>query len=157
MAITREIKLPTPTQLPTTVLNADGFDINGGPVTVKVSVAATDFTAAAATEDIEIFSLPPRGHIIKATIKHTTAFSGGTLSAANLSVGITGSLDAILGDFNVFQAVSDTVSSSATTAGVFNFGVATSIRCEAEATGDTWDNVSTGAADIWLTFMILPA
>lgn len=156
MAIVTEFKMPDGLQLPTTVLNTEGRNINTAPTVVKITVLATDFTAAATVEDIEIFTLPIRAQIINSIIKHTTAFSGGTLSAANLSVGFTGVLDAIIGDFDVFQAVGDTLFSAGTNAGGLNFGATQSIRCEGEATGDNWDNVSTGAADIYLTYMVLP-
>jgi len=54
----------------------------------KFTVAATAFTAAATTQDIELFRLGSTDIIHGVKIKHSTAFSGGTLSALTLSVGV---------------------------------------------------------------------
>lgn len=127
------------------------------PVWAKYTVAATAFTAAAAAEDIELFSLPARGTIHRVVIKHTTAFSGGTSSALTLSVGITGTLTKYAAAFDVFQATGDTVFGFNDLPDMEHFASATSIRVEATATGDTLDNVGTGSADIWVLTSVLPA
>lgn len=127
------------------------------PVWTKYTVAATAFTAAAATEDIELFSLAARGTIHRVVIKHTTAFSGGTLSALTLSVGITGTLTKYAAAFDVFQATGDAVFGFNDLPDMETFGSATSIRVAASATGDTLDNVGTGSADIWVLSSVLPA
>lgn len=127
------------------------------PQWTKYTVAATDFTAAAASEDIELFSLPARGVVHKVVIKHTTAFSGGTASNFTLSVGVSGTLTKYAAAFDVFQATGDTVFGFNDLPGMDNFGAATSIRAEATVTGDTLDNVGTGSADIWVLTSELPA
>jgi len=127
------------------------------PKWAKYTVAATAFTAAAAAEDIELFSLPARGVVQKVVLKHTTAFSGGTSSALTLSVGITGTLAKYAVAFDVFQATGDTVFGFNDLPDMENFGAATSIRVEATATGDTLDNVGTGSCDIWVLTSALPA
>jgi len=127
------------------------------PKWTKYTVAATAFTAAAATEDVALFSLPARGSIHQVVLKHTTAFSGGTLSAMTISVGIVGTLTKYSAAFDVFQATGDTAFSFNDIPGVEDFGSVTSIRAAATATGDTLDNVGTGAVDIWVLTSELPA
>lgn len=123
----------------------------------KYTVAATAFTAAATTEDIELFQLPAQGTIHRVVIKHSTAFSGGTASAVTLSVGITGTLTKYAAAFDVFQATGNTVFGFNDLPGMENAGAATSIRVEAVATGDNLVNVTTGSADIWVLTSTLPA
>lgn len=120
----------------------------------KFTVAATAFTAAAATEDIELLSLPAGGIIQGVKIKHSTAFSGGTLSALTLSVGIVGVLDKYASAFDVFQAVADTTFQVSNSFGSEDHGSATSIRLAASATGDTLDNVGTGSVDVWVLYSV---
>lgn len=172
MAITVETKVngsvvntnttPTPTADAVPVADGAGYLALGWMIPpllrwTKYTVAATDFTAAAAAEDIELLSLPTREAIHAVVIKHTTAFSGGTLSALTLSVGISGDLTKYAAAFDAFQATGDTVFGFNELPDMENFGAATSIRVEATATGDTLDNVGTGSADIWVLTSELPA
>jgi hypothetical protein len=119
-------------------------------VWTKYSITAAAFTASAATEDIELFSLPAGGVIHAVKIKHSTAFSGGALSAMTLSVGIVGTLAKYATAFDVFQAVGATVQQLTSTVGTENHSAATSIRLAATATTDTLDNVTVGAVDVWV-------
>lgn len=127
-----------------------------GLLWTQFTVDATDFTAAAAAEDVELFVLPARGVIHNVALKHTTAFSGGTSSALTLSVGITGTLTKYSAAFDVFQATGDAVFSFNDLANLEDLAVTTSIRVEATATGDTLDNVGTGSCDIWVLTSELP-
>ena len=171
MAITVETKVggtlvntnTTPTPTADAVPVADGAGYLGlgwmNPAIgrwTKYTVAATAFTAAATSEDVELFSLPGRETIHAVVIKHTTAFSGGTLAAMTLTVGITGTLAKYAAVFDVFQATGDTVFAYNNLPDTENFGAATSIRAAAVSTGDTLDNVGTGSADIWVLTSLLP-
>jgi hypothetical protein len=127
------------------------------PKWTKFTVAFSAFTAAATTEDIELVSLATRGAIHKVVIKHTTAFSGGTLSAYTLSVGITGTLAKYAVAFDVFQAVGNTVFGFNNLPDMENFGAATSIRIAATSTGDNLNNATAGSVDVWLLRTVLPA
>ena len=158
MAITTEAKLPGPLQLPASVLNADGQEVNTGPAWRKFTVAATAFTAAATTEDIELLTLAARAVIHSVMIKHSTAFSGGTLSALTLSVGISGTLAKYAAAFDVFQATGDTVLQVSSTVDAESFNATpVSIRIAAIATGDNLDNVGTGSVDVWVLISQPPA
>ena len=78
------------------------------PAWFRVRKAYSDFTAAATTESIELYSLPA-GAVIHAVIqKHSASFTGGSISAYTTSVGITGTLAKYAAAFNVFQAAAAT-------------------------------------------------
>jgi hypothetical protein len=57
---------------------------------------------------VPLFSLDPGEFILGTKLKHSTAFSGGAVTAATAELGITGALDRYASRFNVFQAVADT-------------------------------------------------
>lgn len=125
---------------------------------VKYTVSYSDLSAAATTNDIELYSLAAMEIPIFHEIKHSTAFSGGSVSALTLSVGISGDLAKYLAAFDVFQAIGDTVN-----AGQFtllpapNHGSATSIRVAATAIGDDLDQLTQGSVDIWAVKFTLPS
>ena len=102
-----------------------------------------------------MFNLPARGKLTGVTIKHTTAFSGGTLSAMTVSVGDSSSDTFYTATEDIFQAVGDTVfldtdmHSSSTFAARDVFG-------HFIATGDTMDNVSAGSVDLIACWVVLP-
>ena len=100
----------------------------GTPRWRKFTVAESSFTAAATSEDIELFSLAAGELIHGVKIKHSTAFSGGTLSAFTLSIGISGLLDKYASAFDVFQAVADNTFQVTSVFNSENHGSATSVR-----------------------------
>lgn len=106
--------------------------------------------------DIELFSLPAKGVIHEVVIKHTTAFSGGTISAYTISVGIVGNLTKYASAFDVFQATSNTVFQISTSNNMENFGAATSIRIAAVSTGDNLNNAAAGSVDVYVRTSTLP-
>ena len=97
------------------------------------------------------------GVIHKVVQKHTTAFSGGTLSAFTTSIGIVGTLAKYAAAFDVFQAVAATTfQHTDSTGGMETFGGATSIRIAAVATGDTVANATAGSVDVYILHSVLP-
>lgn len=116
----------------------------------KFTFDYTDLAAAATANDIELYSLPAGGIIHAVKIKHSTAFSGGTLSAYTVSVGIAGNLTKYASAFDVFQAVGNTTFQLSNSFGSENHGAATSIRIEATSVGDDLDNATAGEVDVWL-------
>jgi hypothetical protein len=56
----------------------------GVPGWVKVVMSAGDFSAAATTNTVTVYTLPPYSVIHGVLVKHTTAFTGGTLTGYNL-------------------------------------------------------------------------
>ncbi|MCH7590916.1 hypothetical protein IIB34_07765 [PVC group bacterium] len=105
---------------------------------------------------IDIFSLPAKGVLHQVVLKHTTAFSGGSVSDYSLSLGLSGSLEKYTEAIDVFQAIGDTVFECAELFELLDFGASTSIRLSAIAVGDNLDQASAGAVDIWLKTSLLP-
>ena len=92
-------------------------------------------------------------------MKHSVAFSGGTVSAAtiNLQVGARNSQT-----FDVFQAVGDTVGIAIYQAFQGNNYIqehanVSDIDVRLILTGDTGDNLTAGAVEIWVQTLILPS
>jgi hypothetical protein len=116
----------------------------------KYTVAATAFTAAATSEDIELFSLAAGDVIHGVKTKHSVAFSGGSSSAVTLSVGIAGDLAKYSTAFDVFQAVANDTFQISEVIASENHASSTSVRVAAVSVGDNLVNVSTGSVDIWV-------
>ena len=114
------------------------------------TVSETAFTAAATSEDISLFSLLENQVIEAVVIKHSTAFSGGTLSAFTVSVGIVGDLDKYGSAFDVFQATGAAVAQVSSSLGFEDFTGATDIRIAAVAVGDDVLDAAAGSVDVWV-------
>lgn len=136
---------------------------SSSPAWVKVTKSHTDLQAAATTNNIEVYSLPARGSIHHAIMKHSTAFSGGSISDYQLSLGLTGIADAFTGQLDADGSPSNTgfVQYNPTGAGAVsptqNMGAATSIRLFAESMGDDLDQSSAGSVDIFLLVSTAPS
>jgi hypothetical protein len=116
----------------------------------KFTVDYTDLAAAALTNDIEVYSLVAGEIIHGVKIKHSTAFSGGTITDYTVSIGIAGDLVKYASAFDVFQAVDNQTFQLSSTFGSENHGAATSIRIAAVAIGDDLDQATDGEVDVWL-------
>ena len=120
----------------------------------KYTVSYSDLSAAATTNDVELFSLPAGGVIHGVKMKHSTAFSGGAISAFTVSIGITGTLAKYANAFDVFQAVSNTAQQISSTVGTENHGAATSIKIAATSTGANIDQATAGTVDVWVLWSV---
>lgn len=116
---------------------------------LKFSITEANFTAAATSEHIELFSLPAGGIIHAVKIKHSTAFSGGGAASVTLSVGIATDTTKYASAFDVFQATGNTTFQLSDSFNSENHGAATSIRVEAVSDVNV-GNLTAGAADIWV-------
>jgi hypothetical protein len=116
----------------------------------KYNILESDFTAAAALETITLFSLPAMGIIHAVLIKHSTAFTGGTVADFTLEVGIAGTLNKYAAAYDVFPAVGNTVFQLSTTVGMENAGAATNIELTARCATDDVADATAGVADIWV-------
>lgn len=124
---------------------------------IRVSKSYTDFSTAALTNDIEIFSLPPKGVLHAAIIKHNTAFAGGSIASYTLSVGRVGSLDVWVEGSSVSAAPSSTLFyPSESFPSPLNFGSAASIRSQAISVGGNLNTATTGSVDYYLLISNLP-
>jgi hypothetical protein len=128
-----------------------GSTPTGGALTwQRFTVAESAFTAAATSESITLFTLGA-GEVIHAVkIKHSTAFSGGTLTAFTVEVGISGDTTKYASAFDVFQAVADTTFQLSD--GLFseNHGSTTTVQITARSTGDDVADATAGSVDVWV-------
>ena len=126
------------------------------PAWTKYTVTYSQLSAAALTNNIQLFSLPARGTIHAVVIKHSAAFTGGAIATYTLSVGIAGTLAKYASAFDVFQAPGNTVLQSSGGAFTENAGAATSVRVAAVSTGANLSAATAGSATIWVLSSTLP-
>lgn len=119
---------------------------------------SADLTDADTSEDEVLFNLPARGKVWAVNIKHSTAFSGGTLSAMTVSVGDSSSPTLYATAFDVFQAAGDTAfqDGPASPNFVSSTWAARDVFARFTATGDNMNNVTAGSVDIHVCWLVLP-
>lgn len=117
----------------------------------KTTITHADLTTSSTTEDETLFSLGQFEKIDAISIKHSTAFTGGSLSAMTVSIGWSGSTTFYTLGHDIFQAVGDTIRldqtgfSSATMASAGH-----SVLARFTATGDNVVDATAGSVDIWI-------
>ena len=115
----------------------------------KIAVANTDFTPSGPVTTIPLFILPAGSIIEGIKIKHSAAFVGGTVSAATLEVGITGTLSKYATAFDVFQAPGDTVQQHSFVFDGEDHANPATISATLRTTGGSSGDLTAGAAEIW--------
>ncbi len=123
---------------------------------IRFSVPHTLLQTAAINQDVEIFSLPPKGAFEAVALKHSVAFKGGPLSAYSLSLGISGDLTRYLPPVDVFRDPGDEIFAANSVLALQSFGSATSIRLAAVSDGAFLNQSTSGSVDIWLKLSRLP-
>ena len=125
----------------------------GSTVITKVTKAFGDFSAAALENDIEIFSLPEGHKIVNVITKHETPFSGTGIVTLVSEVGVSGELDKFIVDqFDLIQAVGDTVFDDSEVGSIESFGAAVSVRAHLIATGANLDQLLAGSVDYYIFY-----
>ena len=113
-------------------------------------MAETAFTAAATSESIMLFTLEAGGVIHAVKIKHSTAFTGGTLTAFTVEVGISGSTTKYASAFDVFQAITATTFQITEVVDSEDHGAGTTIQITARSVGDNVVSATAGSVDVWV-------
>jgi len=117
----------------------------------QYNLAFGEFSAAALTKEVTLFSLAAKQIPEAFIIKHSTAFTGGSISAMTMEIGITGENDRFLAAFNVFQTVGGTVfAAQASTLDIQSFTGATNIIIKATSVGANLSALSAGVVDVWV-------
>jgi hypothetical protein len=122
----------------------------------KYTVAYTDLSAAALTNNITLLTLPILGKIEGLVIKHSASFTGGALSAYKIDVGIVGELDRYLSQFDVFQAAGAAVFNSVDLNEIPSFTATTAVKIQATSVGANLSAATAGSLDIWVKTSTLP-
>jgi hypothetical protein len=145
-----------------TVLTADSTTSEGiawantNPRWRKFTVDYSDLSSASNSFSVTIFSLLAKEGLEYVLIHHTTAFSGGSISAYTIEVGQTGDSDDYAKPFDVFQASGNTVKKMTNIVDLPNFGTTTDVTVTGRTVGDTLDNATVGSVDIYVRTFILP-
>jgi hypothetical protein len=120
------------------------------PQWVKVTIPYTSFSTAATTNTITAYTLAAAGVIHAVKIKHSTAFSGGAITAYTVSVGYSTDTTRYGPPFNVFQTVAGTTFQINDTFETFDHGATATINATATSTGANLSAATAGSVDIWL-------
>lgn len=127
------------------------------PTWTKYTVTEADLNALSGSSDfVALLTLGAKTLIHSVVIKHSAAFTGGTVSACTVSVGISGTPLKYAPAFNIFQAPGNTVFQTSSVVGMENYGAGTVIRASFVTTGDTLANLTAGSVDIWVLAGTLP-
>ena len=118
------------------------------PIWQSFTVNFSDFTAVANQEDILLYTLPADDVLHAIHIKHSTSFSGGSITDYSLSVGPVGDLDGLASDFNVFQATGGSVLQNSANLITLDQSSPVAIRVRATSVGDTLNNATAGVATV---------
>lgn len=127
-----------------------GYDpYNLGEITIPVALGHADLTAAATTQDVTLYTTPgPCVVLGPGAVRSLTVWSGGTVSAATLAIGVDSDPDAILDEIDIFTGAA--AAPKVGVAGVLGFAGAplstgAVIKARIAATGDNVVNFSAGA------------
>lgn len=146
-----------------TVLKNDGsgnlsWASADGAIWTKYTIGHAALQAAALTNNATLLTLPIRGVVTGILMKTSTAFAGTGITAYTLSVGIAGSEEKYLPDYDALAAASGgnyTVSSVAT--GGEDFAATEAIKVFATSVGANLNQSTQGSVDIWVKTETLPA
>lgn len=127
---------------------------NNTPKWIKVTKTFSDFSTAALTNTIDIYTLPIKGVMHSVQVNSSITFSGGTIAAYTVSVGIIGTLAKYAIAANVFTGA--TLPTINIIAGVESVSATTTIKATAISTVGNLNAATQGSVDIWLLVSILP-
>ena len=122
----------------------------------KYTIPYTSYSALGATTTggVSAFTLDASEIISAFYIKHSTAFSGGAITAAKVKVGIASSTNKYVDEFDVVPAVSSTNFSLSSTLGIENSS--TSILLTMSLTGGNLSALVAGSIDLYVKKSTLP-
>lgn len=125
----------------------------------KYTLTYSDFSAAATTGSAALFTLQPREVIDAVVIKHSASFTGGSITAYTISVGLAADNDQYATALDVFQApADDDTASSYSALGPFleHWTSTTPVLAYATSTGGNLDTATAGSVDILVLTHIVP-
>ena len=122
----------------------------------KYTFTHTQLQAAALTNTVEIASLPAKTIIESVLVKHSTLFTGTSITDYKVTVGITGELDRYVGSVDVDVAVSDSAFAFVNLAEMPSFSSATSLKLTATSVGANLSSSIAGSVDVWVKTSTLP-
>lgn len=145
----------TPAQIPTQMATWGKYVVTIVGSNLLVNGVVVAALAGATTQSLALFTKAANVKIEQAVIKHSTAFSGGAVSALTASVGISGTLAGIIAALDVFAAVAATgfkEEAAAPTLTLASVGVVLAFS----ATGANMSALTAGALTVWIKSSVLP-
>lgn len=119
---------------------------------LSVNVSYTQLQTAALSKSVALFSLPAKSLLKNIIIKHSTAFTGGSISDVYAQIGISGSFDRFINGFDLLQVVGDQVFDNSSQAYIGSFINPTVIYLNAIATGANLSALVQGALTVWYQY-----
>lgn len=126
------------------------------PVWHVYTLTASDFSFAGNTNTGTLFNADPKEIIHGYYAKHSTAFSGGTVSGVTVSLGISTARSKYISAFDVFQTVSSGASFLSSDFDMLSFDATTAVTWMAVASGSTLDSLSAGVLELYILKSNLP-
>lgn len=121
------------------------------PTWSKYTVGHADLTDADTSEDEALVTITQYEKIHAICIKHSTAFSGGSISALTVSIGTAASPTYYTSAFDIFQAVGDAVYLDVNVFGSITMAAAGhALIAQFNSTGDNVVNATAGSVDIYI-------
>lgn len=114
---------------------------------IQETLNYSDFSATSTTKAVTAHTLAANRTLFSILVKHSQSFTGGSVSAVTLDIGITGDTGKFISSFDVYQGVSSSAQDSVLT--VYYPGVATGIVITATATGANLSELTQGSVDIY--------
>lgn len=115
----------------------------------------TAFAVSALTDQITAFVLPKGSILMGVALKHSSPFTGGSVSAVTLDLGITGNDSLFLSSFDVFQSVSDTAFKNALISSIQSFANDTNVKIKATSVGGNLNTLTQGVVTIYYWYLNL--
>lgn len=155
------VGFPVTPQLPPNVIFAggmfpqineagNGWVLAGGPfIWQNVVIPYTSLQASSTTNTIQLFSAYPKALIVGIAIKHSVAFSGTSITALKLDVGVPGNLNTFIDHFDGYQAVSDTAFDYIVPNYLGSWANSTNVELTATSVGANLSALSAGSVTIY--------
>ena len=123
----------------------------------KFTVSHANFQTASTTNTISLFTASSYEVIEYVVVKHSTSFSGGSISSYDIEIGPSGDADKYMRSFDVFQSPSDSTKKIQQNTDVESFSSSTGIEITATSQGDNLDQSSQGDLTVWVKTAFLPS
>ena len=134
---------------------------NTSPTWVKFTKTYADFSAASTTGTVTLKTLPYKAVLHAAVLQHTESFTGGSISAYTIKVGVSGTTNKYVAATDVYASAANTTFAPASSTTPFsptmiNSDTDVAIIATATSTGANTSAATAGSVDIWLLVSILP-
>jgi hypothetical protein len=129
-------------------INSSLTTLNNLVVFQSVTVSYSQLQTAALTNAVQLFQMPARSVLKNVIIKHSTNFSGGSISDVYAQVGTSGNYGQFINNFDIFQIVGDQVFDNVLTNYLGSFANPTSVYLNAVATGANLSALTQGSVTV---------